>query len=136
MVLLGWSQRDVFSQRLYDHVQFSGKTNLTHVCVDGVRYLGTVVKEVDGRITKKSFKRATKLVESEKFGILCDVEPKMFVLEVGMKFSNFESWFEEVNNVALDQDRVVLDDKEDFRESYDLGDTPEAAFEKWRNWEL
>lgn len=136
MVLLGWSQRDVFSQRLYDHVQFSGKTNLTHVMIDGVRYVGTVIKEVDGRLTKKAFKRATSLVEEGKFGILCDVEPKMFVLEDVVTYSDFESWFEEVNNVALDHDQVVLDDKEDFRESYDLGDTPKKAFEKWQNWEL
>ncbi|WP_378347429.1 hypothetical protein [Acinetobacter baumannii] len=80
MVLLGWSQREVYSQRLYDHIQFSGETKLIHVLdSSGVQHVGVEVRYKD-RVKESDIEKARKFLLDNVFGLLEGKEPKLFIL--------------------------------------------------------
>lgn len=78
MVLLGWSQREVYNHRLYDHIQFSGETKLVHVLdANGVQYIGVEVK-YKGRVKESDINESNKFLEENVFGLLVGMTPKLF----------------------------------------------------------
>lgn len=80
MVLLGWSQREVYNHRLYDHIRFSGETKLIHVLdSDGVQYIGTEVK-FEGKVEESDIDTAHKFLLANVFGPLEGKEPKLFII--------------------------------------------------------
>ncbi|AJK27204.1 hypothetical protein BRC2024_KCUCJSVR_CDS_0081 [Acinetobacter phage vB_AbaM_KissB] len=79
MVLLGWSQREVYNDRLFDHVRFSGETKLIHVLENDIQYIGVEVR-YKGQVKEADIDRARKFLEKNVFGLLEGREPKLFIL--------------------------------------------------------
>ncbi|AYD82427.1 hypothetical protein Aci011_103 [Acinetobacter phage vB_AbaM_B09_Aci01-1] len=80
MVLLGWSQREVYSDRLYDHVKFSGETNLIHVLdSSGVQHIGVEVR-YKGKVKESDIEKSHRYLMKNVFGVLEGMEPKLFIL--------------------------------------------------------
>jgi len=80
MVLLGWSQREVYNHRLYDHIQFSGETKLIHVAdPSGVQYIGVEVK-CEGKVKESDIEQARAFLDENVFGLLEGREPKLFIV--------------------------------------------------------
>lgn len=79
MVLLGWSQREVYNDRLFDHVRFSGETKLIHVLEDNIQYIGVEVRYKE-QVKEADIDRARKFLEKNVFGLLEGREPKLFIL--------------------------------------------------------
>lgn len=88
MVLLGWSQREVFNHRLYDHIQFSGETKLIHVLdKKGVQYIGVEVSFKD-KVKESDIDRSHKFLMENVFGLLEGKEPKLFIIDYEVKMDN------------------------------------------------
>lgn len=83
MYILGWSQKILFNQKIYDQISYE-ETGL--ICVrdlDGSLYIGVEVhlEEEKGVITEVAFNDAHERLKSGVFGILKNREPVFYQIK-------------------------------------------------------